>query len=87
MKLLYCTICNDVFSLGLKVKTCTCGQTSGKYEDEVNATYSGPGITLGFTNLSFLAAIQNQPKDGLGPEFVAFVIPKNCKTFKKINNG
>lgn len=84
MKLLMCLHCHDIFNLNLDEKTCRCGKTKGKYIDELHAEYSGEhAIPLGFTNTSLIKAIQNQPEDGLGETFTAFVIPKKCATFVK----
>lgn len=81
MKLLLCHECGDVFNLKSEVKTCSCGQTRGQYTDDLNAVYDG-GIPLGFANSSFLEAVIAQPESGLGKEFTAFVIPRECSTFK-----
>lgn len=86
MKLLVCKECSDVFSLRLdKERTCECGKTKGKYTDNINAVYSGPCYPLGFANSSFIDAIWNQPESGMGKDFTAFVIPKECTTMKKID--
>lgn len=85
MKLLLCKNCTDVFSLSpLTEKTCSCGKTKGKYINKLQAEYSGEyAIPIGFTNNSLIEAISNQPIQGNGYEFIAFVIPKICKTFIK----
>ena len=84
MKLLFCTECCDVFSLKQEqVKSCSCGLSSGKYIDEVNATYTGKGVPLGFVNMQFIHAIKYQPKKGMGKVFTAFVISEDCETFVK----
>lgn len=82
MKLLLCPDCGDVFNLSSAEKSCTCGTTRGYYVDNLNAVYEG-GIPLGFTNSTFLNAVRTQPQSGLGREFTAFVIPKECPTFKE----
>lgn len=85
MKLLLCQDCGDVFSLTKVKRSCQCGETSGRYIDNLNAEYSGDAaIPLGFHNTFFLNAIHNQPESGLGKNFEAFVIPKECPTYKKI---
>ncbi len=84
MKLLYCPKCNDIFKLSFVNKCCECEQSSGHYTDDLNAVYSGLGIPLGIANSSLIKAIKNQPKRGLGERFEAFIIPKECPTFKKI---
>ena len=49
----------------------------------MNAEFSGPVIPLGFHNKYFHEALKNQPDANWGKEFTAFVIEKNCPTFKK----
>ncbi len=79
MKLLYCNLCKDTFSLSYTTKTCHCGESGGHYEaDGLNATYYGNATPLGFTNGSFNHARERQPEWGNGFEFTAFVIPKVC---------
>lgn len=86
MKLLLCSNCNDVFSLNMYLKRCSCGGAEGQYVDKINATYSGKdAVPLGFNNLSVVEAVREQPKTGWGKEFKAFVIPKNCPTYNKID--
>lgn len=84
MKLLMCTNCMDVFNLKMEEKKCSCGKTRGKYLDEIQAVFSGPAIPMGFTNSSLIKAVNNQPLEGQGELFTAFVIPKSCNTFVKI---
>lgn len=84
MKLIMCKSCRDVFNIKYKkIKTCSCGESSGYYADSTNATYDGPCILIGFENISFTEAISLCPKEGLGQRFDAFIIPFKCKTFKK----
>lgn len=83
MKLLFCTQCLDIFNLTLKEKKCSCGKSGGQYIDELNAVYWGKCIPLGITNNSFIDAANNQPESGMGKEFTAFVIPRECDTFTK----
>ena len=88
MKLLFCKDCADIFRLYVDhPKTCHCGKTTGQYEEDgLHAWYSGPAIPLGFANPSFLTAICNQPDEGWGREFTAFVIQKDCDTFKQMSD-
>lgn len=82
MKLLFCLKCTDLFNLDYEMKECSCGSVKGRYIDQQVATYAGESaVPLGFTNNSFVSAIKNQPKEGMGEEFTAFVIPKKCPTF------
>ncbi len=85
MKLVLCTNCGSVFSLAVgRVKTCDCGQCSGQYTDNLYAEYTGiNAIPLGFANQSLVGAIKNQPENGMGKEFTAFVIPKDCGTLRR----
>ena len=84
MKLLLCLYCQDLFNLALEEKACRCRLTKGKYIDRLHATYSGEhAMPLGFANSSLIKAIQNQPKEGLGETFTAFIIPRECATFEK----
>ena len=84
VKLLMCKYCGDIFSLDFKEKECKCKAVKGKYLDNLNAEYSGDNaIPLGFANRSLAEAIKNQPEDGVGHTFNAFVIPKECETFIK----
>ena len=83
MKLIFCEECHDVVSIFQgEERKCLCGKSSGIYLDPVNATYSGSAIPMGFANKSLMAALLNQPQNGLGHTFTAFVIPKDCPTFK-----
>jgi hypothetical protein len=85
MKLLLCEKCNDIFKLDLTLRQCKCGAVKGKYLDEINAVYSG-GYPIGFSNPSLVKALLNQPERGLGSNFTAFVIPKDCPTMVKKEN-
>ena len=86
MKLLFCNSCNDVFALREHWKGCSCGRSGGVYAyDGKNANISGPCIPVGFDNLSFNLALESQPEgEGPGVEFDAFVIPKKCKSLRRI---
>jgi len=86
MKLLLCKNCQDVIRLIQgEIRTCKCGAVSGKYLDDLNAIYSGDeAVPLGFANSTLVEAFRNQPEDGMGKTFTAFVIPKNCYTFEKV---
>lgn len=83
MKLLFCLKCDDVFKLGYSRKVCDCGATSGYYEaDGIHAKYDGDhAVPLGFQNASLVRALKNQPANGMGERFEAFVIPAECETF------
>jgi hypothetical protein len=86
MKLILCTDCWDVFKLTYPTRKC--GKTWGYYEkDGLNAKYGGEtAVPLGFANGSLANAADNQPEEGMGKEFVAFVIPKVCPTMLKLDS-
>ncbi|WP_245712547.1 hypothetical protein [Anaerobacillus alkalilacustris] len=82
--MLICLDCNSVFNLDYEWKECKCGHSKGKYIDNLNAIFEGDAaVPLGFSNASLITAINNQPDQGLGEEFTAFVIPRKCPTFRK----
>ena len=84
MKLLMCKNCGDIFNLDYQEKYCKCKGVKGKYLDNLNAEYPGSdAVPLGFANNSISVAINNQPLNGMGYNFNAFVIPKKCDTFIK----
>jgi len=87
MKLILCRKCQDVFKLQLEPRTCLCGATWGKYgEDELHAQYSGEfAVPIGFSNDSFAFAVRHQPAVGMGLDFLAFVIPKQCTTLEVLD--
>ncbi len=83
MKLVLCTECWDVFKLAMEPRSCKCGLCSGHYKDRLNAVYSGEeAMPLGFANGSLMLAMGEQPKEGMGKEFTAFVIPEICPTME-----
>lgn len=84
MKLILCKNCQDVVRLiQEEERFCKCRKCSGKYEDNLHAWYKGKfAIPLGFSNFSLTEAIYNQPENGWGEDFKAFVIPKECETFE-----
>lgn len=84
MKLILCKNCQDVIRLMREKRFCKCGKCCGKYTDDLNAWYAGGEfvVPLGFNNGSLVKAVNNQPEEGLGENFSAFVIPKSCSTFK-----
>ena len=79
MKLLLCTLCDDIFNIHRKVKSCSCGATGGKYlEDLYHAEYYGPATLIGFANPTFKRA-RRLP----GTDFIAFTIAEDCPTFTR----
>ena len=90
MKLLYCRKCGDMFNLSLSRKSCSCGEVSGKYTDDVNAVYKGDAIPFCFGNYSFAYACDKQeekdvvePNEFYGQRFEAWICPANSKSFTK----
>lgn len=64
MKLIFCTHCNDVVCLCEKTRTCECGKTGGRYEeDKLSALYWGCGIPFAIDNFSFFHRARNGGKD------------------------
>lgn len=87
MKLVYCLLCKDTVRLVDAVRECACGETGGLYLDGINAVYWGgrAAVPLGFANASFVDAVLAQPRSGLGREFTAFVIARECDTMRAID--
>jgi hypothetical protein len=83
MKLIYCPKCHDVVKLCYDARTCLCGASNGHYINALDAVYGGPAVPLGFANSSLVKAVENQPEQGMGECFEAFVIPKSCPTLKR----
>jgi len=88
MKLIYCRACYNVFKLESQPRYCECGQSGGQYlSDRLNAKYWGKwAVPLGFSNISLVDAVENQPEEGMGQIFEAFVIPKKCETMVKVDD-
>lgn len=85
MKLLLCKECQDIIRLVDVKRTCKCGKVGGRYIDDLNAVYFGDmAVPIGFANSSLVSAVRNQPKNGMGENFTAFVIPKVCSTYKLV---
>ena len=86
MKLLYCTECHDIVLLTYNLRHCECKKCYGFYADEINAIFCGPGVCVGFNNKSFLDALRNQPEEGMGECFEAFIIPKTVSSIRKVDD-
>ena len=87
MKLLFCKDCQDIIRLIDTKRTCRCGKVSGKYIDNIHVVYSGDNaVPIGFANSTLRNAVLNQPIQGMGKEFIAFVMPKITKNIKKVDN-
>lgn len=82
MKLIYCPACEDIVLLMMWTRKCLCGGSGGRYLNEDVALLHGKAIPLGIHNTGFADALKNQPQEGQGSEFPAFVIPKQCDTVR-----
>ena len=90
MKLILCNANQNTIGLIQdEERFCECGKCSGKYTDDLNAWYKGGEfvVPLGFANGSLVKAVYNQPKEGWGEDFSAFVIPESCTTFKNYSKS
>lgn len=88
MKILFCKECQDCIKLvPQRESRCMCGKSHGTVKpDGLNAIISGENaIAIGFSNQSLRIAVIKQPIEGLGKDFVAFVIPKQCPTVKYLS--
>ena len=86
MKLILCPDCQDVKKIRTEeIIYCYCGNSWGKYLDDLHAEIGGKAIPIGFGNYSLVSALKNRPEEdnGSGGKFEAFVIPKGCKTIKE----
>lgn len=85
MKLIFCPDCGDIralYTVEIKIE-CGCGKSSGIVsQDGLHATISGNAVPLGIHNREFMQALRQRPASGMGKEFLAFVIPKQCHTVK-----
>jgi hypothetical protein len=88
LKLIFCPKCQDVVKLWLKDKPryCKCRKSYGHYIDNLYAEIGGLAIPIGFANSSFAKALENRPKEGMGYNFTAFVIPEDVETISKIED-
>ena len=80
MKLICCTVCQDILSLGNLIKHCGCGESSGRYVGKLHAEFSGPCIPIGIANIAFVDAIRCPT----ATDMTAFVIQKRCDTMQRI---
>ena len=98
MKLLVCKKCNDIFNLRMEMKTCGCGETSGRYVDQLNAEISGMCQPIGFNNYTVKKAMRMQQMEDSaqelarretccrGNEFEAFFIPASASSIKRVES-
>ena len=80
MKLIRCLVCKDVMSLRSHRRSCLCGESWGRYIDDEVVEVGGKTIVVAFAGSSFATALRNQPDEGEGRRFIAFVLPKKCNT-------
>lgn len=85
MKLLFCKRCQDVVRMQSEFRSCQCGATRGRYlADGDHAEYVGDdAVPLGIANPSLARAILEQPEQGTGRTFTAFVVPRANDKFKR----
>lgn len=94
MKLLMCLNCGDIFNLTSNVKSCRCGNSSGRYVDNLNVEIKGNCKAIGFANQKFINAyqlqkIEDEAQSGKpvccnGVPFDAFFIPESLTSVKRI---
>lgn len=75
MKLLCCSICNQVFNLSNVYTECQGGHGGGQYTDRLNAKVWGPKdkvFVLGFANGSFIDALRSQIRHGDSDELMHY---------------
>lgn len=74
MKLLHCVACGDVFALRREDRTCECGQSVGRYTDNVHAEYRGPARVLGMRNQEIHRSLRDVHVPFVGPHYRWWVI-------------
>lgn len=57
MKLLNCRVCHDILALDHHPRRCRCGLCYGRYTDDRQAEYAGPGRVLGLGNRDYVRMI------------------------------
>lgn len=87
MKLLFCPHCQDVLKLRFEQRSCECGKSWGRYEDEEHARIGGAAVPLGIGNRSLVDALEIRPADGKGATFLAFVIPVQSPSITDEGHG
>ena len=92
MKLFYCPICQDLLKMSTPYSCdtgyCDCASSWGCYTGPLQAEYGGKAVPIGIDNSSFVEAMQAIRKRDksltMGQTFVAFIIPENCDTCKRV---
>jgi hypothetical protein len=99
VKLIFCNNCRDIVKLKHESRNCECGESGGRYIDDLYAEVWGPCIKIGFANGSFLNALYLQTVKGdldkkmdyggeqvtMGRDFKAFIIPESAKTMTRVD--
>lgn len=90
MKLVFCSLCHDIFNLRLHSKSCSCENITAKYlEDglqaEIIVKERGTAWPIGFANESFFTKLAVQSRkvthsQKFGDRFEAFFIPLLAST-------
>lgn len=84
MKLILCKHCQDIVRPYPKqVRTCHCGDVKVECLNELDIIVTATeewAVPIGFNNRSFVTAVYQQPEQGMGKDFTAFVIPKKCSS-------
>lgn len=78
MKLLHCVACNDVLALRPEARICACGESSGRYMDEVQAEYHGPSRILGLLNNEITQSLREP-----SPRYNWFVIAEDSESIHR----
>lgn len=99
MKLILCEMCSDIVALKIGTgRSCSCGQSGGRYINNLDAEVWGPCFKIGFANASFIEALRAQKFEGdsketmiygyervtKGRDFQAFIIPESAETMKRV---
>ena len=99
MKLILCEKCSDIVALKMNtIRSCACGESGGRYLDNLNAEMWGPCFKIGFANSSLANALRAQKFEGdsketmiygyervtKGRDFKAFIIPESAETMKRV---
>jgi len=82
MKLFYCPLCGDIVRMQLEERTCKCGESKGKYTDNINSVVSEGAIPMGIDNNTLIEASRRWQACGYPYKIDAWFIDKECKTVK-----
>jgi hypothetical protein len=86
MKLIYCPECSDLVTLTPDTvkRECRSKCSWGHYlqDDNINAVYGGKAVPIGINSHNLDSAIECQ-LDDVPLHFSAYIVPKNCETFKR----